>query len=524
MSIQDNLTEILKEHSGSPFLFIGSGFSRRYLGLEDWVGLLSKFLIPNGKPWDYYKSSANSDLPTIAASLAKDFHEHWWDSDIYAQHREEYKGQLKDNTSPLRFEISHYLKNKNLDEINMAEEIEILRKVNIGGIITTNWDCFLEHLFPDYTTYIGQQQLLFAHTHDIAEIYKIHGCCTKPESLVLTDLDYQDFESRNTYLAAKLITIFMEHPIIFIGYSLSDKNIRNILDSIVQCVGQDNLEKLRRNLIFVERLKDGYQEGIFENELVFDKVRLPIVSVRTDNFSNVYQSLANIEKKIPARIMRYFKEQFYEFAYSTNPTKQMYVMDLENVGDYKDIEFIVGIGVQKKFQEYSRQGYSRMKFIDVIKDILEIENKNLNSKEMLISFISELPGTYLPVYKYFNSLGIDSKQKYDEWKINNSLSQKNIKKLDSCISIHNFGLGQHKRNFQKNPANNLIDLINSRSNDDAIYHIPFLQLSKSDCDELKNFLTKNLNYYLQCSKKKSSMQATVYRKLIALYDKLKWGW
>lgn len=524
MSIQDNLTEILKEHSGSPFLFIGSGFSRRYLGLEDWVGLLSKFLIPNGKPWDYYKSSANSDLPTIAASLAKDFHEHWWNSDIYAQHREEYKGQLKDNTSPLRFEISHYLKNKNLDEINMVEEIEILRKVNIGGIITTNWDCFLEHLFPDYTTYIGQQQLLFSHTHDIAEIYKIHGCCTKPESLVLTDLDYQDFESRNAYLAAKLITIFMEHPIIFIGYSLSDKNVRNILNSIVQCVGQDNLEKLRKNLIFVERLKDSYQEGIFENELVFDKVRLPIVSVRTDNFSNVYQSLANIEKKIPARIMRYFKEQFYEFAYSTNPTKQMYVMDLENVGDYKDIEFIVGIGVQGKFQNLAKLGYSRMPFIDVIKDILEIEDKNLDPKEMLTSFILESQGKYIPVFKYLNKLGIKSKQEYDAWKDKNNLSKRNIEKINKCISINKFGLDQYKRAFQRNPVTTIIDMLSNRSKDDAIYQIPFLKLSASDCDELKTFLTTNFNYYLQCSKKKSSLQATAYKKLIVLYDKLKWGW
>ena len=524
MSIQDNLTEILKEHSGSPFLFIGSGFSRRYLGLEDWVGLLSKFLIPNGKPWDYYKSSANSDLPTIAASLAKDFHEHWWNSDIYAQHREEYKGQLKDNTSPLRFEISHYLKNKNLDEINMVEEIEILRKVNIGGIITTNWDCFLEHLFPDYATYIGQQQLLFSHTHDIAEIYKIHGCCTKPESLVLTDLDYQDFESRNAYLAAKLITIFMEHPIIFIGYSLSDKNVRNILNSIVQCVGQDNLEKLRKNLIFVERLKDSYQEGIFENELVFDKVRLPIVSVRTDNFSNVYQSLANIEKKIPARIMRYFKEQFYEFAYSTNPTKQMYVMDLENVGDYKDIEFIVGIGVQGKFQNLAKLGYSRMPFIDVIKDILEIEDKNLDPKEMLTSFILESQGKYIPVFKYLNKLGIKSKQEYDAWKDKNNLSKRNIEKINKCISINKFGLDQYKRAFQRNPVTTIIDMLSSRSKDDAIYQIPFLKLSASDCDELKTFLTTNFNYYLQCSKEKSSLQATAYKKLIVLYDKLKWGW
>lgn len=222
--------------------------------------------------------------------------------------------------------------------------------------------------------------------------------------------------------------------------------------------------------------------------------------------------------------MRYFKEQFYEFAYSTNPTKQMYVMDLENVGDYKDIEFIVGIGVQGKFQNLAKLGYSRMPFIDVIKDILEIEDKNLDPKEMLTSFILESQGKYIPVFKYLNKLGIKSKQEYDAWKDKNNLSKRNIEKINKCISINKFGLDQYKRAFQRNPVTTIIDMLSSRSKDDAIYQIPFLKLSASDCDELKTFLTTNFNYYLQCSKEKSSLQATAYKKLIVLYDKLKWGW
>ena len=80
----------------------------------------------------------------------------------------------------------------------------------------------------------------------MGEIFKIHGSITEPDSLVVTQKDYDTFSIKNPYLAAKLITIFVEHPIIFIGYSLNDPNIISLISSIVSCL---NTEKLRLLLI-----------------------------------------------------------------------------------------------------------------------------------------------------------------------------------------------------------------------------------------------------------------------------------
>ena len=46
--------------------------------------------------------------------------------------------------------------------------------------------------------------------------------------------------TKNPYLAAKLLSIFIEHPIIFIGYSLDDENIRSILCSISAMMSKDS--------------------------------------------------------------------------------------------------------------------------------------------------------------------------------------------------------------------------------------------------------------------------------------------
>ena len=134
----------------------------------------------------------------------------------------------------------------------LAIEIELLKQVVIDGIVTTNFDPLLESFFPDFRVFVGQEELLFAGLQGVGEIYKIHGSTSDPDSLVLTSRDYQRFEDRNPYLAAKLLTTFVEHPVIFLGYSLTDSNVTSILSSIAGCLTQSNIDQLRDQLIFVQ--------------------------------------------------------------------------------------------------------------------------------------------------------------------------------------------------------------------------------------------------------------------------------
>ncbi|WP_431064102.1 hypothetical protein [Methylotuvimicrobium sp.] len=108
--MENKLVDIFRSRSAGPFLFLGSGFSRRYLGLEDWRGFLSKFCVA-GKPFEYYLSAANGNYPKVAALLAKDFNEYWWTAPEYAGNVERYKSKIKDETSALRIEICNYLSN-----------------------------------------------------------------------------------------------------------------------------------------------------------------------------------------------------------------------------------------------------------------------------------------------------------------------------------------------------------------------------------------------------------------------------
>lgn len=73
MPLVDALSDHLSTLPAAPFLFVGSGLSRRYLGLESWRGLLEWFTPALPQPFDYYFSTADGDLPKAASLMADDF-------------------------------------------------------------------------------------------------------------------------------------------------------------------------------------------------------------------------------------------------------------------------------------------------------------------------------------------------------------------------------------------------------------------------------------------------------------------
>lgn len=124
--------------------------------------------------------------------------------------------------------MAAYIKDNSVLDIKYKEEIEMLSTLSeksISGVITTNYDEFVETYFKGYTKYVGQGQLIFSAIQGIAEIFKIHGSVEEPQSLVINEQDYIDFDKKSAYLAAKLMTIFMEYPIIFMGYSINVNNL-----------------------------------------------------------------------------------------------------------------------------------------------------------------------------------------------------------------------------------------------------------------------------------------------------------
>jgi hypothetical protein len=181
MSLKSEILEHLRQFHTAPFLFVGSGLSRRYLGIDNWTGLLRHMSALTDRPYEYYRASGEGKEPQIATEIAKDLHVKWWDDDQFANSREAFKSDTINKESALKIEIAKLIeqKSRSIQEISkLQKELDTLRSATIDGIITTNWDLLLEELFPDYKIFVGQEELLFTSSQSVGEIYKIHGCCT----------------------------------------------------------------------------------------------------------------------------------------------------------------------------------------------------------------------------------------------------------------------------------------------------------------------------------------------------------
>lgn len=252
MAFKAELKTHLEALAAAPFLFVGAGLSRRYLGLDGWEDLLRRYAEVAGQPYEYYATSADGDFPRIASAIAADIHEPWWKDSAFAESRELYKGMIRGPQSALKAEVSKGLRDCLADLPKsgaLAQEIELLRQATIDGVITTNYDPLAKHIFPEYEVFVGQDEMLFANPQGVGEIYMVHGSSTDPDSLVLTAEDYERFNERNAYLAAKLLTVFVEHPVVFLGYSLADRNVFEIIRSIASVLTKDRIGEMLDRLL-----------------------------------------------------------------------------------------------------------------------------------------------------------------------------------------------------------------------------------------------------------------------------------
>ncbi|WP_137919096.1 SIR2 family protein [Hydrogenophaga sp. 2FB] len=512
MSIKDDLIAHFSEAPSAPFLFVGSGFSRRYLGLEDWSALLQRFS-KDLKPYEYYLTSADGKLPRVASLLAADFHQHWWTSDVYKESREKNKAKAKDATSALRIEICNYLSvTTQLGPAKeYAEEIALLSKLNVDGIVTTNWDTLLENLFPDYKVFVGQNELLFSNTQAIGEIYKIHGSTSRPASLVLTEEDYDGFHSANPYLAAKLITIFVEHPVVFIGYSLTDPNVLDLLRGITLVLGQDNLVKLQNNLIFVQRAH-GQQAQYSKTLIAIDGGQLPITIVKSDSYAPIYEALESIKRKIPARVLRYCKEQLYEMVRNTEPSEKLCVVDVDDIDKKEDIEFVVGVGVAS--EKAGQIGYHGISVLDLFKDFLADKSK-FDAKAILNKTVPDLGrgATYIPVFRYLKEAGINTQEAYKK-------SGLFLAKHLPLKGAEHYRSRPYAKPFVKTEKDKTADqIIATNSPEKAAMFLPYLSKDRFDVAAVRAFLLKNVDRF-----ESSFPYSTYFRKLACLCDYYQFGW
>lgn len=435
--IVDSVVRLINGVGRSPYLFVGSGFSRRYMGTDDWVGLLRHLcsrLSDDPFRLDSYLArcpdeSDNSALPSAATMLDKDMRIAVLEDPRFASFRNDHAEDIRQRKSVLKIMAAERLSSFKPDY--MTHELDILREVGkrrISGVITTNYDCLLESLFPEFKVFVGQDDLVFHRTFEMGEIYKIHGSMDNPESMVLEEADYAKLAETQDYLAAKLLTIFMEYPIIFIGYSLNDPDIQSVLMSISRCLGSNNLALLRKRFIFLTR----GENATSTHSITFPGIgEISMTEIRMNDFGAAYEAIGHSKCSFSPRIIRELRRSIYALADKGEPNDSLVVeasfSDLEKLPEGQHL--VLGIGVANASLGHGHMVKAELLYRDVVFDDEHVAPK-LAVEEYLPSLLASNSGG-LPMYKYLSAYSgevlnprmlkeIDEKKDLDAF-LNNSL-------------------------------------------------------------------------------------------------------
>lgn len=209
----------------------------------------------------------------------------------------------------------------------LKAELEALKRLGPHAVVTTNYDALLEPQFPQYEVVVGQS-VFRQSSLVVGEIFKIHGSITEPDSMVLTKEDYDVFNRDKKYLSAKLLTYFAEHPLLFIGYSATDQNIKNILYDMSRMF--TSTSALMPNIYILQWDKTITATSIPTKEYVLevgDDINVRIKSISANDFEWVFDafSVGGTMEKVNLKALRALANRMHNLIRTDIPTKNVQV-------------------------------------------------------------------------------------------------------------------------------------------------------------------------------------------------------
>jgi hypothetical protein len=475
--IRLSVLENLIDRNAYPIVFIGSGMSMRYAkDFPNWNGLilyLWKKAFQDEKEENYYKfmlqlreeilkKYPESDPEFVSYKLNIDassiieskFNELFREGKIIITNYTA-KDYFEMGISPFKMEVANMFSNLDIKS-DMKQEFEVYKKFlsKTKIILTTNYDEMIEKAYNSVVgshsidTYVGQEGFLRENV-GYAELYKIHGSCLTPSSIVITKEDYKLFQKNSILISAKIISGLITSPIIFLGYSLTDENVRSIIRDFSGSLTAEDTINASERIIVVERLES--EKDIIETKVMEKDLGIELTLLKTDNFKLLFESLNKINEGVSsAFINRYatlFKELIVERG-KEGTLKTLLVSPTE-------------LGELEKNHELRRNAavvmadaaivYAFPNLIDYFLNYFSAAEK-LNSDVALHYIGNQLPKSNIPFWWYVKNLELDNsslnsiekdkvkarKERFSNVEtVRNKISTSNQIKVSSFVDIEN---------------------------------------------------------------------------------------
>ena len=267
-----------------------------------------------------------------------------------------------------------------------------LKKMDLNYIITTNYDKLIEEEFKNKNIYdiiTKDNELPYSKTNKA--IIKMHGDL-KNRNVVLKKSDYDNYEKNFPLISTFIKGLFTSNTILFIGYSLNDVNVKDIMSWINEIL-KDDFRKVylidfqENNILLEEKYK--------KNKLV-NRISLDIVNNREETLKTFLEKL--IEKKdqiLKDESFNIYKNLNYLSEYSLKEIKRSSQVLIENNdmrileirGNFEDIQKYEKVFYKSRVKKITKRIRKETEDLYILFDDKKITDKNREIKNNLNELI-----------------------------------------------------------------------------------------------------------------------------------------
>lgn len=276
IKIDDFVDEYVESlRCGEAGLFVGAGLSFDS-GMPSWKELLKKPAEKIGMD-----VSKEEDLVTLAQYFVNENH----------------------NT---RAAINTELKSKFAKLSNVNHNQEIIAKLPIDTIWTTNYDNLLEKAFQKNNKICDvkrdKDDFTSSPKNSSVTFYKMHGDVSNFNDAVITRRQYEEYDRNFEIYVTALKSDLVRKTFLFIGYSFQDPNLRYILSQLRLLLGNSP----RKHYFLIKKPKEESKESQEDFEYRLNKQRLQIEDLEQYNIEAVevdsYEQISKVLEKIKSKI------------------------------------------------------------------------------------------------------------------------------------------------------------------------------------------------------------------------------
>ena len=362
-----NLSEPLFDFNKPPILLLGSGISRRYSeDSPDWRGLLlriaSRIGISEARLISFEEEARErcdeslGHLPMLATILGEQFRRMVMDEGVEPGSildDDELKAYIRGDADAVKImAATEFSKLRISDDPSIQQELDKFRRLSdiVPCIITTNYDRLIEEdiMQGRFKVYSQVSDYYLSGSQGIGEVFKIHGTCDRPSTMVLNQRDYLRLAEDSKIVTAKILSVLCDYPMLIMGYSLEDADVKGILDDLISSLDDKKLREVERNIVYISYRPgfDGFRDSVMNVE--HNGHRMSLRAIETDNFGTVFDEIGRMEASTSPLMIRRLRQLVKKIVITEAPgSKQCRMLGISGITDDDVDRLVLAVGPEE---------------------------------------------------------------------------------------------------------------------------------------------------------------------------------